>query len=788
MSSEILDISSNCFVFASAGTGKTKNLVDRFIKLILSEISPDKVLCLTFTKIAAYEMKERIISMLEKFVIDPEFAKNYFTNTLNIPFSYENLLKTYDKFIESIPYLQIQTVHSFCKKILQTFPIEAGVLPGFEIITEEDSADFINIAKDEVLREIFLHSPKILKTLLNFVSETSFENMVEGIYQSSSKIRRFFLKNKDLYKYEQILKKIFNLEENIEIPQYLVTKTAEQLKISIETSEEEWRNILLTKKDSVRKNIESKGNYALQLAILILKKIENKKKLRTIENTINFLKIIEKIINKYDNFKKEHSFLDFSDVIQKVELLFTKNEYKSLIDYYIYKYISHFMCDEAQDLSIDQWNLVSNITSRIVTDTQNNKTIFIVGDIKQSIYGFQESDPLYFLRFYKKCTELSNQHNKKIYTVNLDKNYRSSPKILSMVDKVFSGEIGNYAFEKSPYKTHTAFHQSLEGKLEIHNLEHEDLIEISNEISEFVKIVTATDCNEDDIMILTRNRSTLSDELRKSFLKKKMNILSDNRILFRDEIIIKDIISIASISLGDYDDYNTVCILKSQFFLKTPLTEEDIFYLCRNEKRPIYDIILNSNCEKLTQMKEILKNCTEFAKIHTVFDFFYLLSKEYIMETDQNSHIVLSEFLLYVLNFQNQKSEKLSEFINYFKEHNSSIKNSNTNGGRIQTIHSSKGTESKTVFLLDFALKADSKKTKFIWGEDLDHDIFFIKPSLNDSFPEIEPMIKSQLEKEEKELLRLLYVALTRAKQNIYIIGPLSKNGCFELIKHSLLQ
>ena len=109
-----------------------------------------------------------------------------------------------------------------------------------------------------------------------------------------------------------------------------------------------------------------------------------------------------------------------------------------------------------------------------------------------------------------------------------------------------------------------------------------------------------------------------------------------------------------------------------------------------------------------------------------------------------------------------------------------------SDGIRIATIHSSKGLESPIIFLLDFDLEIDKAKVKFIWRETEDDILFFIKPSKNDSFDDIDNIIIEEYSEENKELLRLLYVGMTRPRDSLYIIGDENSKGSFKIIKEKI--
>ncbi|MDR3030852.1 MAG: UvrD-helicase domain-containing protein, partial [Holosporales bacterium] len=217
-----LDVSSNCFVFASAGSGKTKTLVDRYIKLLFSGIKPREILCLTFTNNAVFEMRERISAILEKLLINKDdYIQKYAINTLGLSMDLQTIVKTSQKlfldFQDDISDIKILTIHSFCKNILKKFPLEANIAPNFEIIDERESKILINEAKTNVLKKLCAQeSDYLLKELTEVLSFQTFEALVKNICGDFSKFFEFFSINRDLDLYKEQLKTNFKLSANIE--------------------------------------------------------------------------------------------------------------------------------------------------------------------------------------------------------------------------------------------------------------------------------------------------------------------------------------------------------------------------------------------------------------------------------------------------------------------------------------------------------------------------------------------------------------------------------------------
>jgi ATP-dependent helicase/nuclease subunit A len=781
--SKILDTDESCFVFASAGSGKTKNLVDRFLKLALGGIDPNKILCLTFTNAAAFEMQARIISALEKLL----------TNSDQIFADRSGIEAVYNKIIGSIESLKIQTVHSFCQKLLQTFPIEAGLSSGFEILDDLDAEDLLQEAQDYTLRNLFDTEPQTIKEILEFCSDWSFKNIIKNLYRSSSKIRRFFAKLNAIKSYELRLKKLFCWQEQQLIP-------AEELNAAImlinNAKSIDPKEIFLTKKDgSIRKNLP-KTKEIESIATIVFNNSQNLKKEKTISKTICFLKVIEKILQKFDELKKKNNVLDFSDIIQKTEYLLTN---KDFVLRTVYDSISHVMCDEAQDMSKSQWDLLSIVTNKILSDQNTKKTIFIVGDIKQSIYGFQDAAPSYFIDYYNSCLNLAKQNGKLVNTEQLNKNYRTTSLILSNIDKVFDNSVSSFAFEGQAYSAHIcAFPDNKQGIFECITIQNDDLSdeEKASAVASILKNIINN--HRDQIMILVRDRSPMIEKIYNELLAKGINVSLDNKIKLYDETVsrvepvcedlpkrfIVDLVDFLDICVGNYSDYKMAHVLKSPYIFTNFLQEEELFNLCYKRKSLLLDTIMQTPDSRFKEFQNVILKYSELALKSSATSFLFDIYRNQLKIADKQINKVVTEFLLYAFNFFKKKNDSLRDFIKFFKSHDVKIKNNSSSDIKMQTIHSSKGQESNIVVLLDFSKKANKSKAKFLWSENLTNVDFIIKPNQHDSFYEIEGIIKEHYQKEEQELLRLLYVAMTRARLALYMIGPLFKKeeGAYELV------
>ncbi|MDR1234415.1 MAG: UvrD-helicase domain-containing protein [Holosporales bacterium] len=749
MSSDATDISSSCFVFASAGSGKTKVLVDRYVKLLIFGMRPCEILCLTFTNAAAFEMESRIIAILEKLCLDEDnFVEVYLSDDLGLTdIDQEITNKAKDlffKFQDELHEIKIMTIHSFCQNILLKFPFEAGIDADCEVIDENEARDLMGIAKNTALELIYETDPDAIRILSRLISSHTLEELVNKILSSPAKFIDFFRKHDDLDQYEEHLKQIFKLGEQIDIPKDQIDPILHTFQAS---SLEE---VFLTKTGTLRKNIRPEYNKISH--VVYMNNINDRKRL-LIRKTISFLRIVKIIFNTYQDLKRQNDVIDFDDILYMTHYLLTKSSAKEFAISRICNAIRCIMIDEAQDLSPIQWELVTIFSEDILTSHGDGKTIFVVGDIKQSIYRFQGANYNALLEFYQMCKEALHTLDRKLKTVYLNISYRSLPCILDAVDAVFS------KFDLVQYQRHIPYRQGDSGTVKF--IEFTDVFQIV----EYIKELNADDL---DILILTRSRNDLSDTMLKELADAGLRVASPDRIILSQSILVMDVLALAEFC-GDYtslemvNTYALCCILKSPHIFSNPLSDDELYYLCDT------DDILGNLKEKYRDHWNEIQRVSSYYKRDNLIAFFYYVLNYVVKKQNTDDDVIVSSLMEHCLKFSQRKSSEIPAFIKYIRKLDTkiSIQNTKMDGIRLSTIHGAKGLEASVVCLLAFPLSADKAKTKMICNQNL----FILKPAKPDSFKEIESILDGEYKEEEEELLRLLYVAMTRARDSLFIFG-----------------
>ena len=796
----------SAWVSASAGSGKTKVLTDRVLQLLLVGNAPETILCLTFTKAAAAEMSNRLSKTLRDWLgLDSASLMEKLKNLTGLP---ENDLTDkvdfartlFAKVLDAKGGMKIMTIHSFCQNILKRFPLEAGISPSFEIAEPAMATELLNNAIKKTLQnQIFAEDLYILS---EYLDEPDLLKLLSNIRKEQSAL-------------QQLLDKHISLSG-------LKMKIYESLGVCVDQNEEYWirkvyqgddfetfKLIYLTKDGKkIRNNILEKGSDEQKATAEFLLEILDKiKALKTAQATSAFLNISFEVMRIFDELKENAGVLDYTDLILKTRSLLEEKDMASWVLYKLDSGIDHILLDEAQDTSPEQWAIIRAICEEFFSGegikADKIRTMFAVGDKKQSIYRFQGADADEFekmrLFFTKKITDSQNIFK----DVPLNISFRSTQAVLDMVNLWLRTEVGKKGvLSKNEDGTHFAFREGQAGLVEIWPIEpyeknekqknawdfhQQSDLKVSSVARLSAKIAQRIDkmlqekeilvsqnrpIRPSDIMILvrSRDRQNLVSELVRALKKKNIPLAGVDRLILNQHIAIMDLISLGAFLLLPEDDLSLAEVLKSPLF---GISEEELFDLAA--KRGI-NSLWSQLPIKQPEIYEKLKDLLAKADTMPPFEFYsYLLDvkqfrEKFLSRLGAETNEMLDEFLNLALNFERNHSVSLEGFLHYLKKDDIEIQrdldNSEINAVRIMTVHGSKGLQSNIVFLPDSYSKT-SNPPDIIWNKDV--PIWIPKADIRTKQCN---MILSRInEADDEEYNRLLYVALTRAQDRLYICG-----------------
>jgi ATP-dependent helicase/nuclease subunit A len=831
------DPSISVWVSASAGTGKTKVLTDRVLRLLLTGAAPHKILCLTFTNAAAAEMLHRINKELLAFSrISQEDLKTKLYNLLGREArSLEmTLARTlFKQLLQGHEQIAVQTIHAFCQGILHKFPFEAGVSTGFQVIDEYKSDEVLQ----KISRIVFSENDDSITQALEFVAtnlhDSTLNNLLREIINSKVKFKSLIDRFKNAENYESFLRQEMNsspvfIESHYfdYIPVY-AQMTFEQLKAKFLTLQGAKRKSLLSKAEARADPEQQAALFALQDQVF--KMDQALKTARLIETSKYLFILASNIISKYEEYKECHGFLDYDDLIFLTQKLLGSSEFRQWVLYKLDGGLSHILIDEAQDTSPQQWLIIEALIEEFYSGGQEDeRTVFVVGDEKQSIYSFQGASLGAFVGMSKYLKEQMDNVAKPYKVIDLAHSYRSTPAVLNIVASVFARLSSMPGDLFSGMSALEAVRKSHIGRVELWPVvsghEKEEIFwpllnpdkvarqpgeQLAQNILLFLKAELSSNrilpsknrpIEPGDIMILLRKRGRFAGQLIKALEDGGLEVGGIDRLVFTDSLEILDLISVAKFVLQPLDDLNLACLLKSPFF---GLGDEELKYLflaldlevSADVAKP-YNLREGSSREttlplwhKLQQAPylEIYQKLQLFQQIYlkySMYQFFNIISSE-------NQNDVIKEFLYCVSSFSKSTSTSLQEFILWLEKSEYEIKRdvSSSNKIRVMTVHGSKGLQAGMVILADTMQKPLSKG-KILWTN---QEIALMKPDKANANNYLTQHKNDNASDEYREYLRLLYVAMTRAEDRLIVAGHSSQKkvqegSWYDIISNSMTQ
>jgi ATP-dependent helicase/nuclease subunit A len=862
------DPSRHVWVRASAGSGKTKVLVDRVLRLLLPDpligrigSNPERILCLTFTKAGATNMSLRIQEKLLEWSVLPietlyaELKKLFGRDIIE-----DEIIKRAQELFAIIldrpDRLRILTIHSFCQSILARFPLETGLSPSVNVADEAIQVPlkqkaveqalsmmnesilgsslyqlFLSQKYEDLSSELFCMLPNIKQyqalfevysskeSLYNLYAET-LDIDLEIIYDPQTWFYDWSIKDKQLWSdiakaYEDAgtePTRLFSLE----IKTYIDVSAEERIQNGDEI-------IKLINANPRNTSIQNDGQYNTAIEYM-RNRLEIFRKASEAQLSIVYLILLREVDARYKHLKSIDNTIDYHDLIYYTQTLL--NSSLSWVHYKLDGGIDHILVDESQDTSPEQWNIIEQLSSEMFsqdTHQARERTLFVVGDEKQSIFSFQGADPAVFHKqlksFREKIAPLQDGLEEElIYS------FRTTAPVLDLVDATFDDDMMRQSIglqdKKLLHHSYRALHkQDQSGGIELW-LETDDTEKKQKELNPYswkspflidntqnkkdashrllekivLRIKTEIQSGNwkpEDILILFRTRNQMMNNLIKMLKWENLPVSGIDRLILNDHIVIKDILALAQFLITEEDDFSLACFLKSPF---VGLTEDQLFDLAygRKKSETLYGRIKTSS-----DMKHIAKWLDELriqAEQYPVYEcLMYLLTKPCPADQDGSGYRAavrrfgleimepLDEILGDALRLELQNIRTLQDFITRFTSGKREIKRelSKTMGEiRIMTVHASKGLEAEVVFLPDTIKLPDHKKTsRFMSVKTKYKNIHcplyrFLKE--NSSKYMLQRM-EQELNERKSEEHRLLYVAMTRARDILIVGGAYKK-------------
>jgi ATP-dependent helicase/nuclease subunit A len=851
----------SAWVAANAGSGKTHVLVDRIARLLLSGSAPDRLMCLTFTRAAAAEMSTRLFKRLGEWTLLPDeaLAKQLaeVTGEAATSATMERARRLFAEALESPGGLRIQTIHAFCERLLKRFPLEAKVVPQFEVLDERATEQLIEDAKDAVLARAASHDAALadsIAALTVFAGEERFDVLMRGIVAERSWVEPFLRAKTPAQLREALWRKVAlapGTDEGAILGEAMtafgpqdLTRAVAALSGGLKSDKARARALAQFARrpdrdgfdDLYEQFVTQDGDRKKQLATkavlkddpalqAVLERIGDaalsiRGRLNALfiaEQSSNLLHVAGAVLEACREIKAKRAMLDYDDLIGHAVSLF-ESPGAAWILYKLDGGIDHILVDEAQDTSPKQWKVITALAAEFFAGlgaerkrAAEQRTVFAVGDVKQSIMSFQGARPAEFAATRAFVEARARDARAAFEPVELTRSFRTSPRILSFVDEVFRDAAGRegVVFDNAAIH-HEAVRDDVPGLVELWPSEKPPTVgepeawdaprdrvsaehpavklaqTIATRIETWLGGAEAVFDKElkrlrpmtaGDIMILVRRRNLFADEMIRQLKRRSIAVAGADRLKLVAHIAVMDLIALGRFALMPRDDLTLATVLKSPF---CGLDDDALFDVAHGRGAKTLWTVLRERAEdpRFVQAASFLEQVWNRADLLPPYEFYSSILGELggwtrvLARLGLDAADPIEEFLNAALDFERTRTPSLEAFLHSIEQTETEIKRDQDRGEgavRVMTVHAAKGLEAPVVILPDTC--TTPRHGRF------DRDLLQADET---------PLWKLETKRDEpvrgaargaareermREYRRLLYVALTRARDRLYICG-----------------
>ncbi len=839
------DPAQSTWLSANAGSGKTRVLIDRVARLLLGGTEPQRVLCLTYTKAAASEMQNRLFLRLGEWAMLTEPKLRDALRELGVDggIDADTLVRArrlFARAIETPGGLKIQTIHSFCAGLLRRFPLEAGISPDF---TEMDDRA-AKLMRDEIVEELAAGA------------DVAAVDAIAGIFSGDdlSGLLGILCRNSDAFsvpldKAEAL--GLFGLPAGFDtdaligdtiqpgdmdalrnlIPMLLASGSRDAGaggKLDVAVAGPLTTGTLAALEDVLLYGAKAKaGAFAPKIGDFPTKGLREgpaaglmpgidalmqrvadgrnrRLALAAAEKTLALHRFAGAFLPRYEARKAEHGWLDFDDLISRSARLLSDPGVAAWVLFRLDGGIDHILVDEAQDTSPGQWQVVERLADDFTSGESARgalRTVFVVGDKKQSIYSFQGADLAAFDRIQSHFATKFAAVGIGFQRLELEHSFRSSDAILRVVDLTFDERV-NRGLGGDP--KHLAYHADLPGRVDVWPAipkaekpepenwydptdilpeEHETIVLARRIAAEIRRMIDAGVCiqtkqgpkpvDEGDFLILVQRRSDLFFEIIRACKSAGLDIAGADRLKIGGELAVKDLGALLRFLATPEDDLSLAAALRSPLL---GWSEGALYDLAEGRGDAFLWAALRDRAEAHPETLAVLNDLRDQADFLRPYDLIERMLTRHrgrdrlIARLGPEAEDGIDALLNQALVFERSDVPSLTGFLVWMETDDVEIKrrlDSASKSIRVMTVHGAKGLEAPIVILPDTAKRRDDPRDEIFLLDG--HPVWKTKA---DESPAPIAAVRTELqERQREERMRLLYVAMTRAEVWLIVCG-----------------
>ena len=845
---------------ANAGSGKTRVLTNRVARLLLGGTRPEQILCLTYTKAAAAEMQNRLFRTLGNWAMLPDSAlREALEARGEMALTSRQLRRARTLFacaIETPGGLQIRTIHAFCARLLRRFPLEAGVSPQFVEMDDHAMEKLIH----QIIHQMAegQQAPLLDAFAAQLSGEESLNNLISQMVNNQEAFRHPLPWSRLLETFslpptiteqallEQVLQPgdmelLVQLRTHLQGSSSVKDKGASKKLASLAVENPTMADmallegILLTGSGAKEPFTAKIGQFptkaqrqnqtiaALMPALeALMVRVEEARPQRlglaAAQRSMAMHNFAAAFLPIYTHEKQRRGWLDFGDLIQKSRILLQDSSVADWVLFRLDRGVDHILVDEAQDTSPAQWDVIDKLAEEFHSGEGARtlqRTIFVVGDKKQSIYSFQGADPGAFDKMAGVFHQRLQGANLHLQQLHLEYSFRSAPVILQLVDAIFTGQ------EKagfSPHEHHQAFKATLPGRVDLwplvpktdgpalppwsntkaYNHPHPPAKVLAEQVATFIQglihsgetipittgdgVIRRRAIRPEDVLVLVQRRSDLFTDIIAACKAKELSIAGADRLKVAAELAVKDLMALLRFLATPADNLSLAEALKSPIF---GWSEQQLFALAHHRPRDcsLGQALQNQAAHhpETVAILEDLRNKTDYLRPYELLERILIRhgARQRLMgrlgpEAEDGINALLSQALAY----ETTEVPGLTGFLLWAGTDELEVKRQLSEASdmvRVMTVHGAKGLEAPIVILPDtMVLKKNPGPDQLIPIAD---NTLLWNIKTTERPDALHQAVSAQQEKDRQEHLRLLYVAMTRAQSWLVVAGFGAQKG-----------
>jgi len=848
------DPAASAWVGASAGSGKTKVLTDRVLRLLLApDARAGAILCLTFTKAAAAEMANRLSGKLGEWAVlpEPELAAKL-ADLLQRAATREDIDRARRLFAEVLDLpggMRINTIHAFCQSLLRAFPLEAGLAPQFSVIEDADAAAMLTEAREAVLAAPS-GQEAALAALAGLVPPDKFAELLKRLVKDRERLAAALRDTHDLPGLLAAIAVHLGLEDGAHegamiaqavgatVPDLV---TAGQLLAASRNVNDhargrrvldwlalgeaqrvaqwgDWVAIFLTQEATPRARLCTKdvgprqGECAGVLAAEAqrLAAVEGgRRATRLLAATRALLGLGAPVLQGYAARKAAAGLMDYDDLILAAQRVL-QDPGSAWVLFKLDNGLDHLLLDEAQDSNRAQWGIAAALTEEFFAGNERSRSIFAVGDTKQSIYAFQGADPGGFARWQANFAGRAAGVGAALRDVQLQVSFRSTAPLLALVDAVFAeGTARDGVVAPGETLTHRADRLGQAGVVELWPMLEgvEAVAPPAWEVPESPESATGPDAllaeaiaaqinhwlshgealpargrtmRAGDILVLVRKRSgALLPRLVRALKRYGVPVGGTDRMVLVEQLAVQDLLALGDAALLPEDDLQLAAALTSPLI---GLTQEQLMALAAPRKGSLWAALAAERGRDTPEGRaaDFLARLMARADLVTPHALFAEVLGEHggraklLARLGPDAADPVDEFLNAALDHGARHPPSLQSFLHWLRRGGAEVKREQEGAAdavRIMTVHGAKGLQSPVVILPD-TVSAGRDRGDVRWHLPEDGPPLPLwAPNKDHHAPAYSDLLAAEKDSRAEEEHRLLYVALTRAEDRLLVCG-----------------